>query len=149
MLVGAVLCVVIGRLFGIIELYVIGAALAAAVVLGFAIVLLRRPRVEVHRWIRPSVLTAGDVGRVEVLVQQIGRTRSPGFELVEPVGVDRTARMAVAPLSPDSEVSAGYRIPTERRGVLSLGPWDLHPFALLFAISGSLMISKTLRIPKL
>ena len=121
-LVGAVLCVVIGRLFGIIELYVIGAALAAAVVLGFAIVLLRRPRVEVHRWIRPSVLTAGDVGRVEVLVQQIGRTRSPGFELVEPVGVDRTARMAVAPLSPDSEVSAGYRIPTERRGVLSLGP---------------------------
>ena len=34
-------------------------------------------------------------------------------------------------------------------GVLSLGPWDLHPFALLFAVSGSLMISKTLRIPKL
>ena len=38
-LVGAVLCVVVGRLFGIIELYVIGAALAAAVVFGFAIVL--------------------------------------------------------------------------------------------------------------
>jgi CDP-diacylglycerol--serine O-phosphatidyltransferase len=26
---------------------------------------------------------------------------------------------------------------------------DLHPFALLFALSGTLMISKTLRIPKL
>lgn len=34
-------------------------------------------------------------------------------------------------------------------GVLSLGPWDLHPLALLFVLSGSLMISKTLRIPKL
>jgi CDP-diacylglycerol---serine O-phosphatidyltransferase len=33
-------------------------------------------------------------------------------------------------------------------GVWTFGPWDLHPFALLFAISGSLMISKTLRIPK-
>jgi len=33
-------------------------------------------------------------------------------------------------------------------GVAQLGPWDLHPFALLFALSGSLMISKTLRIPK-
>ena len=34
-------------------------------------------------------------------------------------------------------------------GVWRLGPWDLHPFALLFALSGTLMISKTLRIPKL
>jgi len=33
-------------------------------------------------------------------------------------------------------------------GVLDLGPWDLHPLALLFVVSGSLMISKTLRIPK-
>ena len=34
-------------------------------------------------------------------------------------------------------------------GAWTLGPWELHPFALLFALSGSLMISKTLRIPKL
>ena len=34
-------------------------------------------------------------------------------------------------------------------GVWSLGPGDLHPLALLFALSGTLMISKTLRIPKL
>jgi len=33
-------------------------------------------------------------------------------------------------------------------GVLELGPWELHPIALLFVLSGSLMISKTLRIPK-
>ncbi len=29
------------------------------------------------------------------------------------------------------------------------GPWSLHPLALLFALSGTLMISKTVRIPKL
>jgi CDP-diacylglycerol---serine O-phosphatidyltransferase len=34
-------------------------------------------------------------------------------------------------------------------GQLQLGPWQLHPLVLLFALSGSLMISKTLRIPKL
>ena len=34
-------------------------------------------------------------------------------------------------------------------GVFSLGPWELHPLALLFAVSGVLMVSKTLRIPKL
>jgi CDP-diacylglycerol--serine O-phosphatidyltransferase len=34
-------------------------------------------------------------------------------------------------------------------GVWSVGPADLHPLALLFVLSGTLMISKTLRIPKL
>ncbi|GAB2575335.1 CDP-alcohol phosphatidyltransferase family protein [Ramlibacter solisilvae] len=34
-------------------------------------------------------------------------------------------------------------------GSVELGPWELHPLALLYALSGSLMISKTLRIPKL
>jgi CDP-diacylglycerol---serine O-phosphatidyltransferase len=34
-------------------------------------------------------------------------------------------------------------------GAWTIGPWVLHPLALLFVLSGSLMISKTLRIPKL
>ncbi len=34
-------------------------------------------------------------------------------------------------------------------GGLTLGPARLHPLTLLWALSGSLMISKTLRIPKL
>ena len=33
-------------------------------------------------------------------------------------------------------------------GVWQLGPWQLHPLVLVYALSGSLMISKTLRIPK-
>ncbi len=33
-------------------------------------------------------------------------------------------------------------------GAIRLGPWLLHPLVLVFALSGSLMISKTLRIPK-
>ena len=40
-----------------------------------------------------------------------------------------------------------------RRGAVrrrrSTGPWELHPLVLLFVLSGTLMISKTLRIPKL
>lgn len=33
-------------------------------------------------------------------------------------------------------------------GVWQLGPWQLHPLVLVYALSGSLMISKTLHIPK-
>jgi CDP-diacylglycerol--serine O-phosphatidyltransferase len=34
-------------------------------------------------------------------------------------------------------------------GAWAVGPWDLHPLSLMFVFSGTLMISKTLRIPKL
>jgi CDP-diacylglycerol--serine O-phosphatidyltransferase len=34
-------------------------------------------------------------------------------------------------------------------GAAQLGPFRLHPLVLLYALSGSAMISKTLRIPKL
>ena len=34
-------------------------------------------------------------------------------------------------------------------GAWMVGPWQLHPLALLFVVSGTLMISKTLRVPKL
>ena len=33
-------------------------------------------------------------------------------------------------------------------GVWDVGPCRLHPLVLMFVLSGSLMISKTLRIPK-
>jgi CDP-diacylglycerol--serine O-phosphatidyltransferase len=33
-------------------------------------------------------------------------------------------------------------------GTVPLGPCDLHPLSLLFVLSGTLMVSKTLRIPK-
>jgi CDP-diacylglycerol--serine O-phosphatidyltransferase len=34
-------------------------------------------------------------------------------------------------------------------GAWTVGPFDLHPLSLLFILSGTLMISKTLRIPKI
>ena len=42
----------------------------------------------------------------------------------------------------------GRLAPNLYGGVWTIGPADLHPLALLFALSGTLMISKTLRIPK-
>jgi CDP-diacylglycerol--serine O-phosphatidyltransferase len=33
-------------------------------------------------------------------------------------------------------------------GEVRIGPWQLHPLVLVYALSGALMVSKTLRIPK-
>ncbi len=48
-------------------------------------------------------------------------------------------------------VAAGYGAVGNQLwfGMVHVGPWQFHPLVLMFAISGSLMISRTLRIPKL
>jgi len=111
-----------GRVFGVIELYFLCGAMLVAALIAYLSVLLRRPRVAVRRWVRPDVLTAGDVGRVDIVLRANGTGPRPGFELVEAVGADRTARIAVSPMRGGTERSAGYRVPTERRGVLTIGP---------------------------
>ena len=40
----------------------------------------------------------------------------------------------------------GERLPL---GALQIGPWKLHPLVLLWALSGTAMISRSLRIPKI
>jgi CDP-diacylglycerol--serine O-phosphatidyltransferase len=48
-------------------------------------------------------------------------------------------------------IAAGYGAIGDQLwfGATHIGPWQFHPLVLMFAISGSLMISRTLHIPKL
>ena len=93
---GALAALVIGRVFGIVELFVVGAGLGFAVVLAVLAVRLRRPNLAIGRWIHPAVLTVGDTGRVDLLIENRGRRRSPPADLTEPVGAHSTAQMAIA-----------------------------------------------------
>ncbi len=128
--VGAgVAAIAIGRVFGIIELYVIGAGFLAAALAAVVYVWVRRPPIEAHRWIHPAVLVAGDIGHVDVRLHHIGRLTTPSFVLEEPVArtmtEDHVARLPVAALSAGSVSSSGYRVPTATRGVVELGPLRL------------------------
>lgn len=120
--VAAAAAIVIGRVFAIVELFVIGAGLAAAVALAVLAVQLHRPELAITRWAHPSVLTVGDTGRVDLLVENRGTLRSPRVDLNEPVGTSNSAQMTIAPLRVDEQVTAGYRVPATRRGVLQVGP---------------------------
>jgi uncharacterized protein (DUF58 family) len=125
-LVAAAMALAVGRVFGVEELFVIASGLAAAVGLGVASVRWRRPRLTIRRWVHPAVLTVGDTGRVDLLIRNDGRGRSPRVELTEPVGPVNSARMTVAPMRCDEQVTAGYRVPAGRRGVLQLGPLEIE-----------------------
>jgi uncharacterized protein (DUF58 family) len=128
---GALVAVIIGRIFAIIELFVVGAALGLAVGLALLTVRFRRPNLAISRWIHPTVLTVGDTGRVDLLVENRGRHRSPPADLSEPVGATSTANMSIAALPAGTRVSAGYRVPATRRGVLVVGPTMLRRRDLL------------------
>jgi len=128
---GALATLVIGRVFGIVELFVIGAALAIAVLSGVLTVRFRRPRLAIARWVHPAVLTVGDTGRVDLLIENRSRSRSPRADLTEPVGTSNTAHMTIAALGPGDQVTAGYRVPATRRGVLVVGPTAMHRRDLL------------------
>lgn len=120
--VAAVAAIAIGRVFGIVELFVIGAGLAVAVLLAVTAVQFHRPELSITRWAHPSVLTVGDTGRVDLLIENRGSLRSPRVDLSEPVGTTNSAHMTIAPLRVGEQVTAGYRVPATRRGILQVGP---------------------------
>jgi len=95
------------------------------VVVAVAVVRLHRPELAITRWAHPSVLTVGETGRVDLLVENRAGVRSPRVDLTEPVGTSNTAHMTIAALRSGDEVTAGYRVPALRRGVLAVGPAEL------------------------
>ncbi len=125
-IVAGLVALAIGRAFGVVELFVIGAGFIAAVAAAGAYVMLRMPRVVGARTIRPSILVAGDTGRVDLQLQHGGAIRSARFGLHERVGrvgsPDHVAELTVEPLASRSSAQAGYQLPTSSRGTISLGP---------------------------
>jgi uncharacterized protein (DUF58 family) len=124
---------VAGRLLGAIELYVLGSVLAVLVAITAAGVSLTRIRIDVSRELHPPRVYAGTPSRVEVNVANQGTSRSPLLSLHDAVSRTRGARLLVGPLAPGESARAAYRLPTDRRGILTVGPLEVEltdPFGL-------------------
>jgi uncharacterized protein (DUF58 family) len=130
-LVGAAAAVVIGRVFGLIELYVLGAALAVVVVWALAGARRALPTLQVGRHARPEIVPVGEPARIDLAVRNTGHRRSSPLRLWEPVGARGGAPMRVASIGANQVVTAAYRVPTERRGVIHIGPLDAERTDLL------------------
>ena len=122
MVVAGAVSVVMGRVFGLIELFVVGVALLATFGLAVSIVNRPLPRIDVRRIARPTTVSVGEPARVDLQVANRSHTRTPRLKLWEPVGEKGGAPMQLAPLGPGEAISAAYRVPTTRRGVLRTGP---------------------------
>lgn len=113
---------VLARLFGLPELFVAGLCGLGAVMLATAYTIVRRPRLAVSRDIAPVRVHAGTPCRVDVRLVNRGRLASPVVQLRDQVTGTAGADLWVAPLGPGAETTVAYRLPTQRRGVVEVGP---------------------------
>lgn len=121
-LVAAAASFTVGRLFGLIELYVVGVALAGAFFVAIVIVNRRLPDLHVRRVARPLMVCVGEPARVDIQLTNAGHRRTPRLKLWEPVGDRGGAPMQLAPLPAGEAATAAYRVPSSQRGVLRIGP---------------------------
>lgn len=124
--------IVAGRLFGLPELYIIGTALIALAMIAIIVAVMRPLRLGVGRTVTPARLHVGSVGRVELAVSN-GQAKTPVLRLTDRVQGTAGAQLMVSPLKAGELSRAAYRLPTERRGIVNVGPADFEavdPFGL-------------------
>jgi uncharacterized protein (DUF58 family) len=129
----AVALLVAGRLLGTLELFLLG-VISGLLVLGCAIyVRTQRPTIDLARELHPPRVHAGTPSRVDLRVSNQGTRPTPVLGLRDAVSRTRGARLIVGPLEPGTSVRAAYRLPTDRRGVIQIGPLETvrtDPFGL-------------------
>lgn len=129
----AVALLAAGRLFGLFELFVLGTVVAGVLAMAGAWVWATRLQLGVARRLEPPRVHAGSPARVELHVTNESSRRTPVLRLHDPVTGTRGASLLVAPVAPTAAVRAAYLLPTDRRGVLEVGPLRVtvaDPFGL-------------------
>ncbi|WP_410816216.1 DUF58 domain-containing protein [Micromonospora sp. 050-3] len=120
LLVAAVVLLGVGFRFAYPELTLLGAAAGAAV--GYAaLVAAWRPRLTVTRRADPDRVARGEPASMTVTVRNTGRLRSANLLAEDRCG-ERTVPVPVLRLRPGRDTEVRYDVPTDRRGVVPVGP---------------------------
>jgi len=131
--VAAVALVLVGRFLGLPELYAIGASLGLLALVCGLWVALRQVDIAVVRSVRPSRVHAGGPCTVEIEVRNRSRRATPVLRLLDPVSGTAGADLLLAPIAMRRTTTVAYRLPTARRGIVTVGPMHVavgDPFGL-------------------
>jgi uncharacterized protein (DUF58 family) len=130
---GGVGMIVIARLVGLAELYVFGAAALLLLLLAVLAVRLSRLHLQIDRRVHPAQVHAGSPSRVEIRVRNLHTRPTPLLRLSDPISDREGADLFVPPLGWHVSAAASYQLPTQRRGLLKVGPLHVtvsDPFGL-------------------
>ena len=124
---GALVLAGVGRILAMPELFVLAAGAGALVAAATFAVRLPNVQVQASRELHPPKVQAGGASRVELALRNVGARRTPVVLVRDPFDEGRRqARFLLAPVHPGEVARAAYRLPTEKRGVFTIGPLELE-----------------------
>lgn len=147
----AVLALAAGRIFGIFELYIVAAAMLALVACAWVWVVLNWRALAVRREVSPRRLHAGGTSTVTLDLSNPRLVPTPVARITDEVDGTVRADAQVPPIRRKSGTRASYRLPTERRGRLEIGPMKTRvtdPFGMASATRTSAPDTSLLVLPR-
>ncbi len=125
LLITTVACVVAGRILGLLELFVLAAMGGVALLLAAIYTATVKLDLGVGRTASPARLRAGAPARIDLVLQNKARRRTPLISAHDSVQGSRGAALLLAPIRSGRDARIAYRLPTSKRGVIKVGPLDL------------------------
>ena len=116
---GAVASLAAGRLFGLVELYLVAVGMAALLAVAVGRVLAARLELQVGRSLSPRRVHAGQPARVELTVANHGRRVTPVLRLHDPVSGTQGASVLLSPIEPEVVVRSAT--------ITARGPMPMRP----------------------
>lgn len=111
-----------GRTLGVVELWIVAVAAIALVVAAVGWALGHRPDLRLRRHLRPALTHVGEAARAEVLLENVAARPTAELDLVEPIDDGRSIVLPFGTLPPGGRAGSRHPLPTDRRGILRLGP---------------------------
>ncbi len=150
--VSAVVMLAAGRIFGIYELYIVAAAMLALVACASVWVLINWRSLSVSRTVSPQRLHAGATSTVTLSLKNDRLVPSPVARITDEVEGTIRADAHVPPIRRNSGTRASYRVPTETRGRIEIGPMKTcvtDPFGLASSVRTSVSDTSLLVLPRI
>lgn len=119
-IVGGLLTIAAGRIFGLIELFIMGTALVTCVAVAIFLVTIQRPHIEIGRSATPTEPEVGQMIRVGLSL--LTSSRVPACDVYESLAGGSHIHIALAPLPTGQVAQANYQLVAQQRGTLALGP---------------------------
>jgi uncharacterized protein (DUF58 family) len=142
----AVICFVLGRLFGTSELHVLAAMCGIALLAAVLYTALAGLDLSVGRVATPSSLRAGTPARIDLSLCNKGQRATPVLRADDQLNGQRGASLLLASIRKAETARIAYRLPTRRRGELTVGPLDISVGDPLGLTSGTARASDQIRL---
>ncbi len=154
--IATVVCALVGlasgRIFGIFELYILAAAMLALVACASVWVVLNWRSLKVKRLVNPARLHAGSTSTITLNLFNERLLPTPVARITDEVQGAVRADAHVPPIRRNARTRASYRLPTETRGRIQIGPMKTRvtdPFGLASSTRTSAPDTSLLVLPRI